>query len=87
MNSISLSQGLQTLQGVKLATMHDHQEGCLLLNITCSAIHCHKVEELVTENKVMSVTGTLIWKLQMHLIFFILIVPYARPLSFVQDIR
>ena len=38
----SLFQGLQTSQGVKLATMHDHQEGCLLLNLTCSAVHCHK---------------------------------------------
>ena len=26
----SLFQGLQTSQGVRLATMHDHQEGCLL---------------------------------------------------------
>ena len=59
----SLFQGLQTSQGVRLATMHDHQEwteGCLLLNITCSAVHCHKGGDLVKGNKVMSVRGALI---------------------------
>ena len=46
-----LSQGLQTLLGVKLATMHDHQEKCLLLNITCSAVHCHEVGDWVIGKK------------------------------------
>ena len=39
----SLSQDLRTSQGVKLATMHDHQEECSLFDITCSAVHCHKI--------------------------------------------
>ena len=55
-----LFQDLQTSQGAKLATMHDHQEGCLLLNLTCSTVHCHKDGDLVTGNKVMSLTSTLI---------------------------
>ena len=54
----SLSQGLQTLQGVKLVT-------CLLLNITCSAVHCHKVGDWVIGNKLKSITNTLILELQM----------------------
>ena len=37
------SQDLRTSQGVKLATMHDHQEECSLFDITCSAVHCHKI--------------------------------------------
>ena len=55
-----LFQGLQTSQAVRLATMHDHQERCWLLNLTCSAVHCHKGGDLVTGNKVMSLKGTLI---------------------------
>ena len=42
----NLSKGLHTLQGVKHATMHNHQETCLLLNITCSRVQCHKVGDL-----------------------------------------
>ena len=38
----TLFQGLQTSRGVRLATMHDHQEGCLLLNLTCSAVNCKR---------------------------------------------
>ena len=56
----SLCQGLQTSQDVNLATMHDHQEGCLLLNLTCSIVHCHKVGDLGTGKKVMSLISTLI---------------------------
>ena len=49
----TLFQGLQTSQGVRLATMNDHQEMCLLLNLTSFAVHCHKGGDLVTENTVM----------------------------------
>ena len=38
---------------------YDHQEGCLLLSLTCSVVHCHKAGDLVTGKKVMSLRGTL----------------------------
>ena len=40
----SLLQGLQTSQAVRLATMHDHQERCKLLNLTVPQFIVIKVE-------------------------------------------